>query len=80
MSGRYTYICEDCGEKQTLTRAERASRFRPRCRFCGSLHLVPTNKDMVENRETMHGIVRQEQKDKSQRMSSVSRKRKRNKK
>lgn len=80
MSGRYTYICEDCGERQVLSRAERASRFRSKCRFCGSLHLVPINKNMVENREALHGIVRQEQKDKSQRISNVSKKIKRNQK
>lgn len=80
MSGRYTYICEECNERQVLSRAERASRFRPRCRFCGSLHLTPVNKDMVANREALHGIVKRQQKDKAQRMSSISRKRKRNRK
>jgi len=64
MSGRYTYICEDCNERQLLTRAKRANRFRPRCKFCGSLHLVPVNKNMVEERRTQHDITLRERKEK----------------
>jgi len=72
MSGRYTYICEDCNERQVLSRTERANKFRSKCSFCGSLHLIPVSKNMVENREALHSIVLQERKTKT------GRKRKRN--
>lgn len=62
MAGCYTYKCENCDKRQILTRAERASRFRPRCRFCGSLHLVPVNKNMIEERRTQHDIALRERK------------------
>ena len=57
MIGNYTYICNDCKEKQILSRVERASRFRPRCRFCGGLHLDPVKKDLVKNRADLHTVA-----------------------
>ena len=78
MIGCYTYICRDCKEKFKLTRTERASRFRPRCRFCGSLHLDPVKKELVKSRTDLHTVALRIRKEKFQRLNTISYNRKKN--
>ncbi len=42
MRGCFKFVCEDCQGETMISPRARNSRFKPRCRHCGSPYLVPS--------------------------------------
>lgn len=49
MVGKRKFICCDCGGGTFFTPKERKSRFRIRCKHCGSIALDPAGKSKVKS-------------------------------
>ena len=50
--GKRKFICLECGDATYFRSSERSSRFRYRCRWCGSLALEPSKDSMAKKEIT----------------------------